>query len=451
MHSQFRKCRTFGLCLVASLVLAVPGARADEQKMSDSQRIDQLEKENKELRRRLDLLEEAGKADKYVAKESIPEKTLEFLGQTEMSGFVSASYFYNFNKPAADATTGNHQNTGRGFDSIHDEFMANKLVLTLTKPVDYNAFDWQAGYKATLLFGQDAAFTQANGFSLGSQGDLFEANVTVNVPIGNGLKVTFGKHGTLHGYEASLTEQNYNWSGGLQWTFIEPFTHTGLLLGYKINDQWEANLAFNNGWDVVKDNNGSKSFMGTVSFTPDENTSFYVTGFGGPEELDAEAAAAAGTTPGPHPNGDWRRGADVVVTHHFTKQFQSTVQLDYGIEDGADANGNAAEWFAAGLWLIYEPSEKWSVAVRTDYLRDKDGARTFNAPTTAPFFSDTTVFPFGAQIGQELTSVTLTVNFKPIEGLRLAPELRWDHSSVETAFDGHGDQVTLGFGVAYSY
>jgi hypothetical protein len=61
------------------------------------------------------------------------------------------------------------------------------------------------------------------------------------------------------------------------------------------------------------------------------------------------------------------------------------------------------------------------------------------------------VFPFGAQIGQELTSVTLTVNFKPIEGLRLAPELRWDHSSVETAFDGHGDQVTLGFGVAYSY
>ena len=55
---------------------------------------------------------------------------------------------------------------------------------------------------------------QAAGLSLGPQGDLFEANVTVNVPIGSGLKVMLGKCGTPMGYESTFTEENFNWSGG---------------------------------------------------------------------------------------------------------------------------------------------------------------------------------------------------------------------------------------------
>ncbi len=167
--------------------------RADDQPMSDKDRIERLEKENKELRKRLEILEEKLGQNPYVEKESVPETTRQFLGQTEISGYVSASYFYNFNRPSGG------ENTGPGFDVRHNEFMANKLVLTLEKPVEYNAFDWQAGYLATLIFGQDAEFTQAAGLGLGDQGDLLEANLTVNAPIGNGLKIIFGKYGTTIG------------------------------------------------------------------------------------------------------------------------------------------------------------------------------------------------------------------------------------------------------------
>ena len=118
------------------------------------------------------------------------------------------------------------------------------------------------------------------------------------------------------------------------------------------------------------------------------------------------------------------------------------MQLDYGAEDGADLNGKKAEWYAIGGWLNYTLDTKWGVAGRLDYLKDQDGVRTSDAPTLAPF---------PANNGQELTSVTLTVNFKPIDGLRLAPEFRWDHSSLHTAFDGHDSQVTVGMGAAYSY
>ena len=432
MHAQMRRCRTFGLCLAVSLALAAPAARADQQKMSDSQRLDQLEKENADLRRRLELLEGSSTQDVYVAKASIPEKTLEFLGQTELSGFVSSSFFHNFNNSSDGLIP------GRGFDYRSDQFMINKFVITLEKPVDYNAFDWTAGYSVQTIFGQDAEFTQQDDFNLGTDGDLFLANVVVNVPVGNGLKITIGKYGTPLGYELTLTEQNANWSGGNQWTFVEPFTHTGVVLGYKPTSELEVQLLLNNGWDDVNDNNNAKSLMGYINYAPNDNTSFTLIGYGGPEQDDNSS--------------NWRDGVELVATRVLTPQLSSAVQIDYGHEQNAavhldPATGDPfisgdAQWWAAGLWLTYDFTEKVQAALRGDYLNDINGARTSDSPSRNPL---------PANSGQELYSVTLTLNYKPLKEVRISPEFRWDHSTLDNAFNGYADQITLGFGVAYFY
>ena len=437
---------------------AATAARATDFK----QLYEEQKRRNDDLERRLRVLEEHSKQDLEVAKKEepeetlkkkevpegkeapeeplkkkdLPEATLQFLQDTKISGFVSASYFYNFNRPADGL------NTGRGFDINHDEFMANKFDLVLEKAVDYDASAWQAGYKAELIFGQDAAFTQAGGLSLGNQGDLFLGYAEFNVPIGNGLKVYFGKYQTVIGYEYSETELNANWSGGNQWAILEPFTHTGLLLGYKWSKLFETQILVNNGWDIVKDNNRSKSFMGIINFTPNDDNFASLTAFGGPEQ--------AGN------NSNWRKGVDFVATHKFTPKFSTAAQIDYGQEDGAkvvgstvDADGNlvpvtsgGAQWWAAGLWLTYDFSETLSTTLRGDYVNDINGARTSQAPVSAPFPINT---------GQELYSLTLTVNVKPFKGLRIAPEIRWDHSTLDTAFGGHEDQVTVGLGAAYFF
>jgi hypothetical protein len=148
---------------------------------------------------------------------------------------------------------------------------------------------------------------------------------------------------------------------------------------------------------------------------------------------------------GPEQDGDaenWRRGVDFWIDQKFTPKVEAVAQLDYGAEDGVDANGKRAEWFGLSGWLVYTFNDKWNVATRADYLKDGDGVRTSGAPSLAPF---------PANNGQELASLTLTVNFKPVEGMRLAPELRYDHSSLDTAFDGHDNQVTIGMGAVYSY
>ena len=410
------------VCLAWALTPgAMPNATAEDT-APDYPRLYQDQKvRTDELERRVRLLEEHGTQDLYVVKESLPEATLNFLSQTEISGLVSASYFYNFNDPAS------RENAGRGFDNRDDEFVLNKAALFIDKPVEYSAFDWPAGYNVKLLFGRDARLTQTD-LNLGDDGDLFEANVVLNAPVGNGLKLWLGKFGTPMGYEAAFTEQNYNWSGGLQWTFLEPFTHTGAKASYALNPQWEVELCAFNGWDVVQDNNNAKSFMGHVTYTPRAATTVSLVGYGGPEQDDNTS--------------NWRRGVDGYIQQKLAAQITGVVQFDYGVEDGAAADGGTADWWAGGLWLIYEPSERWSLALRGDYLDDAQGARTSDAPALAPLPEND---------GMELTSVALTLNHKPTKDLKIAPEIRWDHATLDGAFDGKQDQFTVGMGAAYSF
>jgi hypothetical protein len=426
------------LCLVSVLTVVIPFAsRGDDASAPASatewkKLYEEQKQRNDSLEKRLSLLEGKSTQDVYVVKEKVPEATLKFLQQTAIDGYVSSSYFYNFNRP------GDHMNTGRGFDTRSDEFMANKLVVRIGHSVDYSAFDWLAGYSAKLIFGQDAELTQAAGLSLGNEGDLFEANVTVNVPIGSGLKVMLGKCGTPLGYESSFTEENFNWSGGNQWVFAEPFTHTGVMLSYQPTTELELKVMVMNGWDVVADNNSAKSVIGTATYTVNDKLSMALTGYGGPEQLDA-SHDSTGTNFTSGANGNWRRGVDFWIDNKFSPKVEGVVQLDYGAEDGIDANGKRAEWFGLGGWLVYTFNDKWNVATRADYFKDPDGARTGDA------------FGLTPGQGQELCSVTLTVNFKPVEGMKLAPELRWDHSSLNTAFDDHDTQVTVGMGAVYSF
>jgi hypothetical protein len=418
--------------LCAATVAAAGFCRADDAtppaaaEAPDWKRMyEEQKKRTEELERRIAVLEEKIAAEPYVKTEDVRESTLKFLQQTELSGYVSASYFYNFNRPD------DRLNKGRGFDTRHNEFMANKAYLALEKPVEYGPLEWAAGYKIALLLGQDAEFTQATGLSLGDNGDLFVAAVVLNVPVGNGLKLTFGKYETVHGYEANLTEFNYNWSGGLLWTFLEPFTHTGVKLSYQWTDRIETELLVMNGWDVVRDNNSAKSYMGAIYLTtPDEKTTVTLIGFGGPEQDNNSSS--------------WHKGANLQLEHRFTQAWLAATDLHYKHDDVGDANDKPVEAWGAGIWLVYEPTQRYSVAVRGEWLKDRDGF----------FTTDSTVFPtfFDLDVrGQELWSVTLTLNVKPVEELRIAPEFRWDRSSASRAFDGHKDQITLGVGAAYFF
>ncbi len=450
------------ICVLCAVAVAIPTfSRADEAPPATSsetnaapatalttptdykQLYEEQKKRNDELEKRIGLLEEKDKNPPYTKTADMPENTVKFLKQVDISGFVSASYNYNFNNPA------NNVNAGQGYENNANQFMLNKFTLIMQKAVDYDAFEWKAGFFTEVILGQDAAFTQARGLSLGDNGDLEQAYVQGNVPVGNGIKIIFGKYVTPIGYELVENELNPNWTAGYQWTLFEPFTHTGLQLGYKLSSEWEVNLYVNNGWDNVTDNNHSLSYIGRIYYTPNDNTSFTLIGYGGPEQTAVNVDAADGE---PGADGHWREGVDFVVTYKLTPKLGSAIQVDYGHETqaavvGADVNGDPiisgdAQWWGIGSWLTYDFTEKLQAAFRADYVNDINGARSSEAPFTAPFPTNR---------GQELYSLTLTLNYKPVEGLRIAPEFRFDRSTLDNAFDGHDTQIMTTVGAVYSF
>jgi hypothetical protein len=407
---QISKQKAVAAVLTAAIMACAGTARAQDQALQD--RIKKLEDRIAELE---------GKGPEVAAAKGSPWSA--WVGASKLSGFASASYLYNFNHTDA---------RGRSFDVNHNEFSLNKLKLTLEKPVDYSGEHWDAGYRADLIFGQDAKSIQSAGLSLGSQGDLEQLYATVNIPVGRGLQVSAGKWVTLMGVEVIEETANPNWSEGNQFLFVENFTGTGVQLSYKWSDMFDTQFRIYNGWDVVKDNNDALSYMARIGVTPDDKTSIGVVGYAGPEQ--------------PNNSRDWRYGVNLVASRKLTPQLTLWVQGDYGREENLVGGTDDAEWWAGGVWVSYAFNDKVGVAVRGDYLKDKDGARTSG------------VIGFPAHGGQDLTSLTLTLNLTPVKNLQVRPELRWDHTSADLfgsrhsgAAGGRANQFTAGMGVAYLF
>lgn len=419
MNKQTRRLKAVELCLAAVLMLGVSVSRADEAGATTEELLEKI----KRLEQRVAELE--GKpAPISVPSAEIPERTLEFLGQTELSGYVSASYLYDFSKPANSSTTPGSEVPLRTFDRQHNEFMLNKLKLALENPV--SAGDkWDAGFRADLIVGQDADVIQSVGLFDDADGeyvDLQQAYVQVNVPVGNGLVVKLGKMVTLMGVEVIEEVANPNWSEGNQFLLVENFTSTGALLSYRWNDKLDTQLMVYNGWDQVKDLNNAKSFMGRLGISPDDKTVLGIVGYAGAEQADDTA--------------NLRSGVNVVFNRKLTDNLTMWLQGDYGHEENVPiaGAGRNSEWWAGGAWLLYQWNDRVGVAFRGDYLKDVDGTRT------------------GVADDVELWSATLTLNLQPVANLQVRPELRYDRASGEPdVFAGAEERVTLGMGVAYLF
>jgi len=146
------------------------------------------------------------------------------LSSTTLSGYVNTSIHWN-------PGTGNANVPGYSFNSVdkQDGFNLNVVKLALEKPLD--EAQWAAGYKAELLFGQDAALLgTANAISKGATPEdvtIKQAYVSLRTPVGNGLDFKVGVWDTIIGYETFDAGSNPNYTRSYGYT-LEPTTHTGV-------------------------------------------------------------------------------------------------------------------------------------------------------------------------------------------------------------------------------
>ena len=403
------------------------------------------------------------------AEEKIAPKTLEFLEATTISGYVEASYVYNIKSDISNINERNaagggtpHPATGasaadanhfRAFDN-NVGFTLNAIKLVFEKPLGEG--DWAAGYRADLIFGQDATqLSRAEGTgspnfdAADTQGYgtyIEQGYVSFRVPIGNGMDFKFGRFVALSGYEVIESPANLNFSRGLLFTFADPLAHTGLLGSYRFNDMVDAQVGLVNGWNTWIDDDSEPAIIGRVGIRNSSgNFSLGVSGFYGSARTQ-DPAFPGGTKL----SSSERWFIDAVANFKPTEKVLIGLEALYGDQRLADENAGGDQWWGVALYGKVQLTDKVHVAGRAEYLRDQMGVL---------FDEDRSGFDPFHEIDDKpvaMWEVTGTLGIDVWKNLLMRFEVRYDQAQdgphvTDPAFHPKQDQLTLSADAVYSF
>lgn len=340
-----------------------------------------------------------------------------WFDEIAVNAFVSTAYEYNGNRPATGTSS------YRVFDFNDNSFNLDvaELVVQIapTKPND-------AGFRVDLTGGNSIPQVTKSQDQTVAQFDLQQLFVSYIAPVGSGLRFDMGKYVTHLGYEVIEGYDGYNdnYSRSILFGYAIPFTHTGVKASYAFSSKVAAMVEVVNGWDLVRDNNHSKSLGAQLSLTPVAPLNVVLNWIGGPEL--------------PNDNHTNRNVFDLVATLKPTARLTLGVNGDYGIEDGTSRvnPGSDAKWKGFAGYTTLALTDKFSVALRGETFHDDGGVR------------------LGTDTRATLSEGTLTPTYRFTDHVLLRGEVRFDkaNQAILTRRNTFGDnQTTVGANVIFVY
>jgi len=369
-----------------------------------------------------------------------------------LSGYVDAGYSFNAEGPTK--TTGD--NVRFGDDSTQrGSFNLNAFKLALEKPLG-DKDDFAAGFRADLMFGQDAnilanasspTFTsvnnptagQANGLSSATDTFVEQAFVQFRAPVGNGIDFKVGRFVALAGYEVIERPANLNITYGNLFTNMIPLYHQGVEASYKFNDTVNVSGAVVNGWNnshpSITGGNGSSTqpdnygLIGQVNVNaPGGNANITQTVYYGVNG-DANILGNSPTTT----NNDGVFQYD--VWGNWKPKFANDKLLlgfngDYG-RAGYDVDAVTSKtenFYGFALYSKYQFTKIYSLAGRADWIHNTNGAKWADQSSVTGVGGLAAVGVGGSNLARsnDVYSYTLTSSFDVWENMLLRAEYRID-------------------------
>jgi len=306
------------------------------------------------------------------------------IGPVNVSGMMDAYYTLNLDQ---DQT---YVNPVRSYDGSPG-FHFNMAELSLSMDAE------PAGFRLDLVFGPEAGLVS----------NLIVLQGYASFKLGPTL-VEAGRFVTPAGFELFESTGNWLYTRGLIYTWAVPSTHTGVRVGYAINDQLTITGYLANSSDLYNNDDQVESPYKTgivsVVWANDATT----------------VAVNAFYTKPPGSVDDDGFLIDVVATHSMG-DLSVNLSGDYGTM--LDAS-----WTALGANARYALNDKWSVAGRFEYFDDQDGARTFDTLNPVP----------GTPLPVSIWDLTAGVAYAAGKHVTLKGELRYDNAD-EDIFGPPGD------------
>lgn len=343
---------------------------------------------------------------------------------------------------------------GRVFDTKNNRAVLDQIDVFIDRPVDYG----KAAQNHTIDigghveggYGWDYGILHSSGLldnpaTLGvtsghyptrdhpeNQFDLLQAYLDFALPVGSGLRIRAGKFVTLLGYEVIAPTQNPFYSHSYLFGFAIPFTQTGVMGEYKLNDDWLIDAGITRGWNqTFTDNNGCPDFLGGVTFTPQESDAlkkwkFILNLSEGPQ--------------GTNDNSDWWTVLDFQAVYTASDKLTLALNADYGDAPHAPGVVGAAQWYGVAGYAAYAWNDYLTPNLRLEYYGDDKG------------------FTLGTGHLENLYEATLNLNIKPFpsdaigQNLVIRPEVRYDYSEHRFFKSGtHYDQFTFGIDAYFTF
>jgi hypothetical protein len=283
------------------------------------------------------------------------------------------------------------------FTDRANEYQLNQFYLVFERTLDQRREQWQAGGRLDLLYGTDYFFTTARGLETEQDGSqrwnpdegpnraLYGSNVGslygLAMPqlyaeiAGHDLSLKIGHFYTILEYEQVTAPSNFFVTHSYSFQY-NPFTHTGILGNYRLNDRWDVSAGLVQGADRFDEMIEAGAFLGGIHYT-NKGTGTNVTLsllYGKqrlflPANLDLE---------------DDQVLYSLVIQQQLTPKLQYVLEhnvgrqqsgvVDYG-STGSLAGVGPAEWYGINQYLFYQVNDRTKAGVRFEWFRDDDGYR----------------------------------------------------------------------------
>lgn len=326
----------------------------------------------------------------------------------EVGGWLEIGVAGNFNDPH------NNFNGPVTFNDRANEFNVHEVYGYIERAVNDQGDSWDFGFRADVVYGTDARFTTSANFddNLVTDGTsrfyklaFPQAYVEVFAPIGNGLTTKIGHFYTIIGYEVVPAKDNFFFSHAYTMQYAEPFTHTGILASYPINDNISITAGAVTGWDSWFQAPGN--FLGGVNLnTDDEKTGLAVSLITGGADL--------------HKGDNNRTMYSIVFNHDFDNGLSYVFQHDFGTQNKATANDGTARWYGINQYLFYKVTDEVGTGLRFEWFRDEQGVRV----------------GYGSN---SYFAITAGMNWSPLDWLMVRPEVRYDWATNNDAYPDEDD------------
>jgi len=374
-----------------------------------------------------------------------------------IQGWLAQSFTWNTSSPA-DRFNGPVTWTDRSND-----YQLNQAYIFAEKATDTGGCGWDFGWRTDVMGGTDYRFNTAAG--LETRGYFQSPKISTQRFYGlaftqfyleaayNDLKVKVGHFYAPVGYEVVPTTGNFFPNLPYTFQYGEPFTMTGVLATYAVNENVSLVGGITKGWDNF-DNTNNPHVGGVFGYT---------------EKFQDGASFAGAWTIGNEPNTFGVNNVGATFSQRFLQtlvysrplnrisdRLTYVAQSDFGYQNDVFGAGTTdAYWYGLNQYLFYKVSDCMTYGVRAEWFRDQDGARVGGFLGTTPDGSLRGLATNRFGYTGSFYEVTFGANYKWSANTMIRPYVRFDWFSGDSPAanlkpfdDGTGNsQTLLGFDV----